>query len=1466
MEIHAICKDNLDYFQNCFDNKEARMRDWMRKLCSMAMFAAATLALPGLHAQAKGEVYRNPFLSGATRTWVYKGDIFDPLSSKNRVFADDLEDGDLTSKMETVENTVDTTQAGEYRITYQVTDSDGNKAKLTTLVTVLEKDDQADKIERRVLYTLGDASHLTDISFGRGYNHDRQSLGFWLPAGESFEIRLANPTEFKGSLELRFMNNDSATEGKATIPSSGEFVTVKNNYLSNDELASCDSVPFVMTPKCTNVQPVLEFKWNENLKQIPYYRYKGDQEAFFAKWDETQAPYAILEGSAATFLVPIIDKDNILNSKYTSNTAYQFRTLDEMLEWYAAFVDQYDAFSGLDYYASEPYNQNVRSKFFIKANKSGAENALAYYSGDHSAYKGDILGEYLTRSWMSLHEFGHGYEGAIATQENPFVETTNNIMGFYFEQTYRAPNDYGWLLGGFQGDREQRLAALEQKALESRNTTATFSSIVDDANHYDVSLYMFTNVLDKLGPQKVTAAMHELYRKNYYYTKKFSSSSDTIIQSYSDAGGYNVIPYFESYHIHPSDGVEDKVYQADYPIIYYLHDLFPNDAETVRAQLGLDGVYRLVSPDDVAVTGATSQVTLQIDIDDLDQIRGKSILVKNGKQVVTSVLVDSKTVEMELPVGAYELELPIPRQEIYNVDNTYLIAAKGKAVKTIAYEKETGDPLLDDVQVRLLGMSDSLFAHAHLDTSRQKLVWVSEQIAPHVYYADREYANVQVLDPSGNKVYTQSFIGDKKADEKHVEIDFPVGSKLVIMHHEARNRLKFVSSYMGETLSWYSVPQGEETVTYVMTQYGLMKEGWSEAKQKRIYVAMLEEYSDYIMDQITGSELASPERFYSEKLLMRFSYRRLSKEEREAYKKQWGILLGIGQNTTESYEKISPAELFAVADSEDPNEQAMKAVDGDESTIWHSNYSGVCWPDPVNDANNSFTILLNTNRDVGMLEYVPRQDGVNGRILAYDLYYSTSPSGDDFIKIELPDNQWEDDASVKEVEFDAPGARRIQIRARATQGNQQNRYISAAEFYLYEKKVLDVSARNVYLSGIHAEETKTAIQKDVNAYGQPITLMTDVDERTYEKGIGLFTNADITYDLTGKGFDVFAAAAGMELSEGTNGSAELYIYGDETLLYHTGVMESTDPIEGIYLNITGVKKLRFQVTGSKEGLAVSLGNARFYIMEDNEEISLKPGEIGRTAANIDMPKYGEETVVWESFDDHIATVDENGNITAVAVGSTVIGATSASATRFFNVYVLGEPNHETQAPSLVGKLEKVQNLMIGKNTATSMYLTWDPVKGAARYEIWRADKGSDKFQRVGVSSSTWYLNMGLPKGTTYVYKVRAYAQGTYGEFSDESFSSTKPTKMKLSKVKKSGKKTQVLWKKNKTAEGVEVWVKQGKGKYKKMKSVAGSKTSVKLTKLPKGKKCSFKVRAFRKSSDGTKIYGAYSKVKSLKIR
>ena len=64
------------------------------------------------------------------------GDTFDP---KSDVTAQDVEDGDLTDKIEVLKNEVDTTKAGKYEVTYKVTDSKGASRTKTITVTVNPK-------------------------------------------------------------------------------------------------------------------------------------------------------------------------------------------------------------------------------------------------------------------------------------------------------------------------------------------------------------------------------------------------------------------------------------------------------------------------------------------------------------------------------------------------------------------------------------------------------------------------------------------------------------------------------------------------------------------------------------------------------------------------------------------------------------------------------------------------------------------------------------------------------------------------------------------------------------------------------------------------------------------------------------------------------------------------------------------------------------------------------------------------------------------------------------------------------------------------------------------------------------------------------------------------------------------------------------------------------------------------------
>ncbi|EUJ48969.1 putative peptidoglycan linked protein [Listeria fleischmannii FSL S10-1203] len=76
-----------------------------------------------------------PIITGEEETRLNPNVDFDPMSTMQ---ATDKEDGNLTNEMKVTSNNVDTSQSGTYKVTYEVMDSDGNKAMFTRTVIVTE--------------------------------------------------------------------------------------------------------------------------------------------------------------------------------------------------------------------------------------------------------------------------------------------------------------------------------------------------------------------------------------------------------------------------------------------------------------------------------------------------------------------------------------------------------------------------------------------------------------------------------------------------------------------------------------------------------------------------------------------------------------------------------------------------------------------------------------------------------------------------------------------------------------------------------------------------------------------------------------------------------------------------------------------------------------------------------------------------------------------------------------------------------------------------------------------------------------------------------------------------------------------------------------------------------------------------------------------------------------------------------
>lgn len=228
-----------------------------------------------------------------------------------------------------------------------------------------------------------------------------------------------------------------------------------------------------------------------------------------------------------------------------------------------------------------------------------------------------------------------------------------------------------------------------------------------------------------------------------------------------------------------------------------------------------------------------------------------------------------------------------------------------------------------------------------------------------------------------------------------------------------------------------------------------------------------------------------------------------------------------------------------------------------------------------------------------------------------------------------------------------------------------------------------------------------------------------------------------------------------------------------------------------------------------------------------------------------------KNVQWTSSNNSVATVDSNGVVISKNSGSTIITATTHNGlkTEFFievetpvtNITL--NSNEINLNPGGTFKLDATVN----PSNASNKNIKWI----SANESIATVDKSGNVTADVA--------------GTTYISAVSA--DGKVVATCTVNVSKpvvTKPAKVKIKSAKKKGKKVTLKWKKISDAAGYVVYMKTNSGKFKAVKTVKKAKTVKAVISLKKGNKYSFKIRAY-KLDEETNVYGAYSKIKKVKM-
>lgn len=186
-------------------------------------------------------------------------------------------------------------------------------------------------------------------------------------------------------------------------------------------------------------------------------------------------------------------------------------------------------------------------------------------------------------------------------------------------------------------------------------------------------------------------------------------------------------------------------------------------------------------------------------------------------------------------------------------------------------------------------------------------------------------------------------------------------------------------------------------------------------------------------------------------------------------------------------------------------------------------------------------------------------------------------------------------------------------------------------------------------------------------------------------------------------------------------------------------------------------------------------------------------------------------------------------------------------------------------PSPIKKLEVSRNV----TTAT---LTWNKVPGATGYRVYRYNPTTESWTTVVSKTTETKAKIQNLKGATqYTFSVRPFIATDSGNVWANTRTKiqfvTKPAKVTFSKLTAGTNQATLNWQTVPNATGYEIRYSTNSSFENASKQSVTKQATSKITikKLTKGKTYYFKIRAY-KTVDGTKTYGAYSTVKSVKIK
>lgn len=164
-------------------------------------------------------------------------------------------------------------------------------------------------------------------------------------------------------------------------------------------------------------------------------------------------------------------------------------------------------------------------------------------------------------------------------------------------------------------------------------------------------------------------------------------------------------------------------------------------------------------------------------------------------------------------------------------------------------------------------------------------------------------------------------------------------------------------------------------------------------------------------------------------------------------------------------------------------------------------------------------------------------------------------------------------------------------------------------------------------------------------------------------------------------------------------------------------------------------------------------------IEAEKETLTKIGESTELKVKIEPENADAQKLIWKSGDEMIATVDENGKVTAIGNGTVIITVTTEDGKNTASITITVKIPDEP----VINKTKGFGRLKVRSvnQTKTSITLEWSKLDGVDGYLVYgnrcNTSTKTYKYQKLAtITNGRTWTHKNLKKGTFYKYIVKAY--------------------------------------------------------------------------------------------------------------